>query len=236
MPSFDVNLTLSVSVLAVAAENSDQALRIASTDLIMGAVENGWYTIENADVEAVEAAIPLRRDYEREVLPSIARMRKCDADDWKSRANEAVEAIVYLKRIAQAAQTQREDTHNDAERDAIDALLSDMRATHILALTEGGLGIDAENATEMTDDVYGKAIMLTPVTVRQGPWRLEWEGGRLGDIYHDAAADSPLDCVEVAPYDWDRDCLSYEPDRSDLLEALRDYIRSSDADYVLRLR
>jgi hypothetical protein len=40
------------------------------------------------------------------------------------------------------------------------------------------------------------------ITVREGPWRFEWHGGRLMDVYHQSKPTKALECVQVGPFDF----------------------------------
>ena len=66
------------------------------------------------------------------------------------------------------------------------------------------------------------------IVARQGPWRAEWGGGRLADVYH-AESDTPLTCVEVGEYDFgwnaeEREAARAKVGRADVGEALRAWV------------
>ena len=56
------------------------------------------------------------------------------------------------------------------------------------------------------------------------PWRAEWRGGRLADVYHAQAEDAAVDCVQVGAYDWQRGRLVAEPTPASLEARLREWV------------
>ena len=76
-------------------------------------------------------------------------------------------------------------------------------------------------------------------TVHVGPWFAVWHGGRLADIFHaeHEHGATPLDCVEVGPWDfaWTREQLDAARaglDAGDVRAALTEWARDVGADYA----
>jgi hypothetical protein len=43
--------------------------------------------------------------------------------------------------------------------------------------------------------------VVESVVYDEGPWRIEWRGGRLAEVYH-LESDAALDAFEVGDFDW----------------------------------
>ena len=72
------------------------------------------------------------------------------------------------------------------------------------------------------------------MTVEIFPWRAEWSGGRLADVFH-AESDSALDCMQVGAYDWQAGRLVETVTVESLRARLAEWIEESGADYSREL-
>lgn len=77
------------------------------------------------------------------------------------------------------------------------------------------------------------------ITVTNGPWRAEWYGGRLADVYHEHKSHA-LDCVEVGPYDFaltrdELENLRENLGRDDIQDSLDSWVEESGKDYEREL-
>ncbi len=70
-------------------------------------------------------------------------------------------------------------------------------------------------------------------TTTIGPWRFEWEGGRLADVFH-AESDTAQDCVQVGNYDGTRGKHSHRGHAS-LAKAAREWVAENANDYSANL-
>lgn len=70
------------------------------------------------------------------------------------------------------------------------------------------------------------------VIVTRAPWRAEWSGSRLADVYH-AEYDSAVACFEVDGWDWATS--STTATRADVERGLREWIEEDAADYLREL-
>lgn len=74
--------------------------------------------------------------------------------------------------------------------------------------------------------------MSRDVIVEHGPWRAEWGGGRLADVFH-IEYESALAVFEVDGWDWSSS--STTATRADVERGLRDWIAEDAADMLRNL-
>jgi transposase len=74
------------------------------------------------------------------------------------------------------------------------------------------------------------------ITATYGPWRAEWEGGRLADVYH-LESDSAIHCIQVGEYDFSLPAHELEATRAHIaeehvLEALQEWADEDGETYA----
>lgn len=78
-----------------------------------------------------------------------------------------------------------------------------------------------------------------PLTIRRGPWKFIWHGGRLADVYFapgpGRANGKVVDCTQVGGYDWQAGAPTSEYRIEVLAEAADEWMRECSDDFAREL-